>query len=380
MDGKHIGVGGAPAAHVLDNNIGNIPFAVHFNAGEGTAHVSAETLTKMTGNKVPGQINPVGISFGSTNNTTNTTHFITAHLGNAEENQPLNTLGREFHISSHDEESGESEVNASHSVALPGMWPRATPVTHHLQDLSGMYGDDHHSYGHSTEISADMAKMQIKQAVNWRKSVGASLADVMHGCVTAKDGDITRVSIPLDASMDDGKRGQLSSLCQRKENNLRELMGDHHITEPLLNPTTGKFVKHVIVSASAANEAAKGLVRNLHPGPLGKGITFTCRDADGGPPTSEVTMQGELIRVPGCPMGTPNVAGKAPLVHTDVSSVVENGGQAVSSPSAGGASTDTLIAAMFKDNVRLRDSKQSSRSNAPAPTAVAVEVHGAPEV
>jgi hypothetical protein len=372
----HVGVGGTAATQVLDNNIADIPFALHFAPGEPTAHISASTFNKMTGNKVSTQINPTAISFGSSRNDCNEAHFITAHLGGMDDTDPLHTLGREFHISSNmSANAGEGTVSAAHAVAMPGTWQREM-IKHHLQDLSGMHGADHLSAGHTDAISPEAAKMQVKQAVSWRNSVGASLSDVMHGCVTAEDNGKTRVSIPLDDSMEGDGRGQLAALCMRKASSLRDLMGDHHITSDLLNPVTNKMCKHAVVTEKAAKSAAAVLKKNLDPGPLGKGLTFSCRTASGNPPDNEVTLQGCFHRAPASIDGAKHVPGGPPLVHNMVTHVIGTG-VAVPAASPAGA-TDALTSAMFDRSVRLRDVTPEHHATgiAPQATAQTLEIHG----
>ena len=374
------GVGGTKSQFVLDNNIPDIPLALHFAPGFSEAHVSAETLQKITGNKVPTGINPLAVSFGTSSNEDSVTHFITTSLGN----EPLHTLGREYRISSEPSAGGnEGTVHAAHAVAHPGFWPRATPITHHLQDLSGMHGADHFSASHVTDVSTETAKMQYKTAASWRNSVGASIEDVLHGCITAtgKTGE-KRFSIPLDASMEADGRGQLSALCERKQDSLRDLLGDHHVTEPLLNPTTGKACPHVVVLESAAMGAAAGLVKNLGKGPCGNGITFSCKNAAGGAPKAAVQVQATLHRMPASVEGKPPLPGAPPVVHATVASAI--GGTAEISDSAaasgpgGEAATDALMSAMFDSKVRLRDNSPAKpdQQHGAASPAASMELHG----
>jgi hypothetical protein len=207
----------------------------------------------------------------------------------------------------------------------------------------------------------------------------------MHGCVTAEDGGKSRVSIPLDDSHEAGGKGQLAALCHRKQDSLRELMGDHYITEPMLNPTTQKMCKHVVVTANAATDAAAVLQKNLDPGPLGNGITFTCRTANGDPPDNHVMLQACFHRTPASVDGAEYRPGAPPVTVANIMHVVDNGETTGTASVAVNAeqATSNLTRAMFAKPVRLRDSATPGAAfndagniaSQKAPTTV--EVHGA---
>jgi hypothetical protein len=378
----NIGVGGAGAIHVLDNNQTDIPFSLHFEGGSGDAHVSAATLTKMCGNVVPTQINPVALSFGSTSNMNSEAHFVTAHLGAPGSTVPLHTQGRDFHLSSAPSVSGvEGTVNAAHAVANPGMWNRE-PVRHTLTDVSAIHGNSHPSAGHTGNVDAATTAKGLRQAMSWSNSVGATMEDVMHGCVTAKSpvaGEPSRVSIPLDTSLESSARGQLAALCHRKQAELVTIVGEHHITEPMANPLiSGPHVPHVVVTEDAAKTAAAGLVKNLQGGPLANGMTFCCRDASGNHPPEPVTVACTLHRSPGLVSGV-NLADGQSLLASHVSHLFE--GEARSTvaehpPVSTESATDAMTAAMFNTKFKLRPKPVANGAPMPAaPTEVVL--HGA---
>jgi len=382
----NIGVGGAGAVHVLDNNQAAIPFTVHFEGGSGDAHVSASTLTKMCGNVVPTQINPVALSFGSTSNMNSEAHFVTAHLGPPGATAPLHTQGRDFHVSSAPSVSGaEGTVNAAHSVANPGMWNRE-PVRHTLTDMGAIHGNSHPSVGHTGAVDAAMTAKGLRQAMSWSNSVGATMEDVMHGCVTAKspiDGQPSRVSVPLNASLESSSRGQLAALFHRKQKELATLVGDHYVTEPMANPMIdGPHVPHVVVTEDAARTAAAGLVKNLHGGALADGMTFCCRDSSGNHPAEPVTVQCCLHRAPGKVSGLDLQEGQS-LLASHVSHLFE--GEARSTfaehpPATTESATDALTAAMFNTSIKLRSPAKPNGTAAAAAAIAPTEVvlHGAP--
>lgn len=380
---SNAGIGGAGSAKVLDNNVTEIPFTVHFEGGSGDAHVSAATLTKMCGNVVPTQINPVALSFGTTSNMNSSSHFISAHLGKPGSTVPLHTQGREFHLSSQKSVGGvEGTVNAAHAVANPGLVQK-NYLRHDLFDLSDVHGSSHPSAGHTGTVNAAMTAKGIRQAMTWSNSVNATMDDVMHGCVTAKspvDGEPARVSIPLTSDGEKTGCAQLAALCKRKESELTPLMGEHYVTQSMANPIMKAVnVPHVVVTEQAAKAAAQGLVNNLNGGPLAKGMTFSCRDAAGNCPSERVSVDVKLHRTPGVVSGVDLSPGES-LMQKHIEHLFD--GETRSTPAdmpapTAQSATDAITKEMFNKPIKFHG---GSTNAAPEPAPIAateVVMHGA---
>ena len=378
---SNAGIGGAGSVNVLDNNATEIPFTVHFEGGAGDAHVSAATLTKMCGNVVPTQINPVALSFGTTSNMNSSAHFISAHLGAPGNTIPLHTQGREFHLSSEKSVGGvEGTMNAAHAVANPGLYQKGY-LRHDLFDMSDVHGSSHPSAGHTSTVNAAMTAKGIRQAMTWSNSVNATMGDVMHGCVTAKspiDGEPARVYIPLTSEGEKTGCAQLAALCKRKEEELSPLMGEHYVTQSMANPIMkGIHVPHVVVTEQAAKAAAQGLVNNLCGGPLANGMTFSCRDAAGNCPSKQVCVDVKMIRVPGVVSGVDLSPGES-LLQKHIEHLFD--GETRSTPAAMPApsaqsATDAITKEMFNKPIRFNGPNAAAEPAPLAPTEVVM--HGA---
>ena len=364
------GIGGAEVkATVLDAGRKDIPLHLTFNSGEKNIHIDHETLAKLSGVQIANQINPTAFSFGPASSDASHTTFLTASLGTPEDKQPLHTLDRTAHISSSESTTpGHSVVTTSHHVVSPNsLWDRGTPTVLTLQNLTGAYGENHPSAGHIDAISDAIHDIQAKQATNWRESIGASEADIMHGCITAEKGGITRTSIPIsdDARVSIAK-GQLSSLVLKHSDNLGELFGEHHITGEHYNQALGKSVRHVVVPADVAEQAMRGLKANLQKAPLSNGMTISCTSAHGTPPDGDVHVAMTLHRA------VPEAAvGKAMLLGGSVSGGAAAAAAAATTPAD--TSGNALASAMFGTGVKFsKKANNGKATTAAAPPAVTV--------
>lgn len=363
------GIGGSEVkATVLDAGRKEIPLHLTFNSGEKNIHIDHETLAKLSGVQIANQINPTAFSFGAASSDASHTTFLTASLGPPGDKQPLHTLDRTAHISSSESTTpGHSVVTTSHHVVSPNsVWDRGTPTVLTLQNLTGAYGTDHPSAGHLDSVSDAIHDIQAKQATNWKESIGASEADIMHGCITAEKSGVTRTSIPIS---DDARiaiaKGQLSALVMKHSDNLGELFGEHHITGEHYNQALGKSVRHVVVPADVAVQAMRGLKANLQKAPLSSGMTISCTSAHGTPPDGDVHVAMTLHRA------VPEAAvGKAMMLGGNLP-----GGGGGAAPPAD-VSGSALASAMFGTGVKF--SKKANNGKAtPAAAPPSVTVHTA---
>ena len=364
------GIGGQKVTDaILDSRRPNIPTQLTFNAGDSEIFVDHNTIAKLSGCKIANQVNLSGLTFGTSVSNANQTQFISASLGKHDEKQPMHTLDRMAHISSRMSATpGHSVVTTAHHVVAPNStWVGTNQLS--LKNLSSAYGIDHPSSKHMDVIDSSTSEVQAKQALNWEESIGATVNDIMHGCVTAQKDGVSRTSIPIcdDARHMLGK-GQLSSLVMKHADNLTELLGEHHITTEHYSEPLQKSVRHVIVPKTVADQAAEGLRANLEWGPLAKGITLRCTDQEGNPPSSDVHVAMTLHR------NIPEELHNIPLYHTSAMS-----GRASTMAGAldAAAPTNALTDAMFAKSVKLR---KTPNAKSPEPTQAEVTIHGAASI
>jgi len=370
--GATLAIGGRGGAdNVIDGRRANVPLHLTFEGGHDTIHIDEKTLAAACNTKLANLANLKGITFGTTSSQASSTQFVSAALGSPDKKYPLHTLGRVAHISSiESSRPGVSATTASHHVIPPGSWSRE-PIRHDFHNLTGVFGDDHPSSRHIHELDAATQEMQTKQALNWESSIGATTEDAMHGCVTAEQDGVKRTSIPIDANIsDDGSRGQLAALVSRHAANLGDLLGDHHVTAPLLNSITGKTTPHVVTTHACAEEAATSLVANLQRGTAAHGLTFTCKDRSRAAPDGRVDCAVILHRE------VPTVEGLADGQPLLVAGAVRGAGGTLAAPL--GSANSNMAAAMFAGSVKL---KKKSGTNAKAAVAAkipdVVQIHEA---
>lgn len=362
------GIGGSKVAGaILDSRRSEIPMHLTFNRGENEIHVDHETLAKLSGVQIANQINPTAFTFGASTSDASHTSFVSASLGPPGNKQPLHTLDRTVHISSSESTTpGHSIVTTAHHVISPQtVWDRG-PTVIRLQNMQSAYGPEHPGSTHVDVVTPEHLDVQQKQATNWKESIGASESDIMHGCVTAEKGGVSRTSIPVDNDARMAiKKGQLSSLVMKHASNLTDLLGEHHITDELYNEALQKSVRHVVVPTDVATQAMRGLKANLQKGPLADGMTFKCTSASGVAPDGDVhvavTMHRDLPEIKDMP-------GAMPM--TGIASQPANAPS--STPGSG------ISDAMFASSVKLKKPKNAIRSQPPvvAPEAKTVTVHG----
>jgi len=375
----HIGVGGQGSKMIVDLGAKKVPMMVTFAPGETKAHISRGTLEAMTGIKVNPQLRPTSLEIGSTINPNKSPFALTVKQGTTD----IATTGRHFMVSATESTTaGHCTIGAAHGVAPPGgFFARTEPIVHTFADLTGMHGDDHHSASITRNENGDSVFAAMKCVAEWPNSIGASMSDAMHGCVSADGptGSDARIAVPLVDSEATG-RGQFGSLLQRRHKmtgNLSSLIGSHHITDPMPAPAGGVPVPFVVMPKANAEAAVTKLCENLAPGPFNDGLTFELHgnaEHHENPVSFDVTLNrepaiaAEASLKPGQPLtyGHVNTALKRPATQA-----------IVALPANPEAAPKAIAAMMFSDNVKLTASKAAPANGASKvlPVQASIEVH-----